>query len=94
MKTAKKLGLIILTSVFLMGLCQPLYAADNKININTASQEELMKLKYVGEKLSQRIIEYRKDHPFQKPEDLMNVKGIGKKVFGTNKDLIVVNDNQ
>jgi competence protein ComEA len=94
MKTATKIGLTILSCIFLLGLCQPLYAADNKININTASQEELMKLKYVGEKLSQRIIEYRKDHPFQKTEDLMNVKGIGKKVLSTNKDLIVVNDNQ
>lgn len=39
-----------------------------------------------------RIIEYRKDHPFEKIEDLMSVKGIGQKLFDKNKDLITVKD--
>ena len=44
-----------------------------KININTASAEELENLKQVGPNYAIRIIEYReKNGPFEKPEDIMN----------------------
>ncbi len=80
-----------MAGLLLLSFCQPLMAADSeKININTATQEELLKLKYVGEKLAEKIIEHRKDNPFQKPEDIMNVKGVGEKIFDANKDLIIV----
>jgi len=92
MKAAKKAGLIILSFVFIMGLFQTLYASGDKININTATQEELTQLKFIGEKISLKIIEYRQEHPFQKAEDLINVKGIGEKVFNANKERIVVKD--
>lgn len=91
MKQMKKISLIIMAGLSLLFFCQPLVAADvEKININSATQQELLKLKYVGEKLAEKIIEYRKDKPFQKPEDIMNVKGVGEKIFTANKDLIVV----
>ena len=62
-----------------------------KININTAPIEQLMKLERVGAKYAQRIIEYRESNgPFEKPEDIMNVPGIGKKTWEANKDRIVV----
>jgi competence protein ComEA len=52
------------------------------ININTASKELLMTLPGIGETTADRIVQYRKDHgPFTTLEDLMNVKGIGKKKF-------------
>jgi competence protein ComEA len=62
-----------------------------KININTASVDELENLKQVGPNYAVRIIEYReKNGPFEKPEDIMNVKGIGPKTFELNKEKIVV----
>ncbi len=93
MKQIKQISLMIMVGLFLLSFCHPLMAADGeKININTASQQELMKLKHVGEKLAEKIIEYRKDNPFQAPEDIMKVQGIGEKIFNTNKDIIVVKD--
>lgn len=91
----KKISLILMAGILLLSVYQPLMAADaEKVNINTASQQELSKLKYVGEKLAGKIIEYRKEKPFQKPEDLKNVKGVGDKIFNANKDIIIVKNKQ
>jgi competence protein ComEA len=35
-------------------------------------------------------MEYRKKHPFKKIEDIMNVKGIGKKIFENIKSEICI----
>jgi competence ComEA-like helix-hairpin-helix protein len=51
------------------------------ININTAPQKELMKLPGIGETLSERIIEQRKKKPFKNFDDVLAVKGIGKKTL-------------
>ena len=88
-----KRSLIFVMAVLLLAsFCQPVMAGKGKININTASTKELTKLNGVGDKMAVRIIEYRKAHPFEKIEELMNVKGIGQKVFDKNKDLITVKD--
>jgi competence protein ComEA len=67
-------------------------AEDNtKININTATVEELTALKGIGEKKAHSIVEHRKEAgPFITIEDLKNVKGVGGKIFNKIKDLIVV----
>lgn len=61
------------------------------ININTAEKEELQLLPGVGPKIAERIIEYRKNNGrFKQKEEIMEVKGIGKKRFERWKDLITV----
>lgn len=60
------------------------------ININTAGIEELVKLKGVGEKTAEKIIEYREQTPFETIEDIMNVNGIGEKKFEDIKEMICV----
>jgi len=52
----------------------------NSININTASKEMLMQLPGIGEEYAERIILFREDHgPFESVEQLVKVRGIGKK---------------
>ena len=60
------------------------------VNINTASREELMTLKGVGEKTADAIIAYREIAPFETPEEIMEVKGIGEKKYEAIKDHICV----
>ncbi len=62
-----------------------------KININTATKEELMTLKNVGESKALAIIEYRnKNGLFKTIDDLKNVSGIGDKLFESLKENITV----
>jgi competence protein ComEA len=62
-----------------------------KVNINTATAEELTVLKYVGVALAQRIVEYRKEQgAFKSPEDILKVPGVGQRVYEANKDIITV----
>ena len=62
-----------------------------KININTATLVELQELPRIGEKVAQRIIDFRKANgKFKSITDLLKVKGIGEKIFDLIKDRITV----
>ena len=62
---------------------------DGKIDINTATEQQLMLLPGVGETTAKRIIEYRtENNGFAVIEDLMKVSGIGEKKFEQMKPYI------
>lgn len=64
-----------------------------KININTATEAELMTLKGIGNQKAKRIIEYRQaGGVFKEIEDIMKIKGIKRKAFDKIKDFICVAD--
>ena len=92
MSTSKTIIALLMALIFLLIMAVPIIAADaKKININTASVEELAQLKQVGSAYAARIVEYREQNgPFKAPEDIMKVKGIGPKIYEANKDVIVV----
>ena len=100
----KRVGILVIACAVLLfsGMGLPAWAdsyegartgqvAADRININSASREELIKLKGVGPANADRIIEYREKHgPFQKAEDITKVKGIGEKKWEANRDVITV----
>ncbi len=50
---------------------------QHRVELNSASEEELMSLPGIGPALAKRIIEERTARPFESTSDLERVKGIG-----------------
>jgi competence protein ComEA len=70
---------------------QPAEETKKVVNINTATAAELARLPRVGEKLAQRIVDHRQQKgTFRRAEDLMEVKGVGEKMFQTLKPYLAV----
>jgi competence protein ComEA len=68
-------------------------APAGKVNLNTATVEQLASLPGVGASLASRIVEYRtKSGGFKNANELMNVKGIGEKNFGKLEPLVTTGD--
>ncbi len=91
--------LIPLTRALALAVALPLAAAgspktkakapNHPVNLNSATVTELMELPHVGAKTAERIIAFRKQHGgFQRPEEVMNVKGIGEKGFARLKPFL------
>lgn len=67
-------------------------SAGGKVNINTASREELKTLNGIGDTRAGSILAYRESYgPFGSIEDLMQVEGIKEGVYNKLKDDITVN---
>lgn len=65
--------------------------SDGRVNLNTATKEELMSLPGIGESKAEAIIEYReKNGRFGDISDVMNISGIKEAAFEKIKELIVV----
>lgn len=64
---------------------------DGKVNLNTASKEELKSLPGVGESKAGSIISYRESNGgFQSIEDIMQIPGIKEGLFEQIKDFIKI----
>jgi competence protein ComEA len=62
-----------------------------KINVNTATVEELDKLNGIGPSKAEAIVRYREEHgPFQSVEDIAQVPGIGAKTVEKFREQITV----
>lgn len=68
---------LIVTGLTVAG--QQIFAAEDCIDINTASAQELEKIVHIGASRAQQIINLRTQKPFESIEDLVRVKGIGEK---------------
>ncbi len=90
---SRKRFLSLFVAIILVAALVPVAIAEEqaKINLNTASAEDLIQIKGIGEKYAQRIVEYReKNGPFGQVEDIMKVKGIGSKKFESIKESVKV----
>jgi comEA protein len=68
-------------------------APSGKINLNSATAEQLTAVPGIGEKLASRIVEYRqKNGSFKNVQELMNVKGVGEKSFGKLEPFLSTGD--
>ena len=66
-------------------------ASAEKVNLNSATAEQLQTLPGIGPATAKSIIEYRaKVGKFNRIEEIINVKGVGEKKFQKIKDRLVV----
>ena len=68
--------------------------SSEKIDINTATVDQLELLPHIGTKTAQAIIAYRAQHgPFKRVDDLTKVRGIGEKTFEELKKHIILEED-
>ena len=83
--------LFTLLVIFLFVSGNAMSQGIEKVDLNLGDSASLQELPGIGPAMALRIIEYRETKgPFERIEDLMEVKGIGEKRFLNLQDLIVV----
>ena len=92
-RIAKSLRLVAAAAALLLAVATvPAFAAEGgKVNVNSASVEQLQLLPRIGPAVAQRIVEHReKNGDFKSAEDLMLVRGIGESTFDLLKPYVAV----
>jgi competence protein ComEA len=69
-------------------------AQEQRVDLNAASAEELATLPGIGPAKAKAIVEYRAKQKFSTAEELMQVQGVGAKLFEQLKDRITVGSAQ
>jgi competence protein ComEA len=64
--------------------------AAGVVNLNNASEEQLEFLPGIGPQKARAIVEHRRAHPFHKTDELLKVKGIGRKTFGRLRPYLTI----
>lgn len=85
------LALVALVASAMLGVSamQP----EEPININTATEEQLTELPRIGEVTAARIVKWREENgPFGSTEELMNVQGIGERLYERIRPHVTVED--
>jgi competence protein ComEA len=84
-------GLTISAVSVLAQKTSPGTTSTEKINLNSATAEQLQSLPGIGPSIAKSILEHRtKVGKFNRIEEIINVKGIGEKKFQKIKDRLVV----
>ena len=80
---------LVSSAMFAVSAIQP----EEPININTATVEELTALPRIGEVTGTRIVKWREENgPFTSTEELMNVQGIGERLYERIRPHVTVED--
>lgn len=70
------------------------FEPDNRLDINSAGTRELESLPGIGPVLARRIVEFRaKNPPFRRIEEILIIRGIGRRKFEALRDRIRVADS-
>ncbi len=64
--------------------------SDGVVNLNSAPEEKLTLLPGIGPAKARAILEHRRAHPFRRVDELVKVKGIGRKLFGNVRHYVSV----
>ncbi len=83
----------LLALMLIVGFSGMGFADTGKVDLNAATSKELQQLPGIGKGLAKRIVDYRTSNgPFKNVEELMQVKGIGKKTFAKMKERLALGD--
>ncbi len=75
-------------------LCVTLEQSDLRVDLRHPALEDLIALPGIGESKARAIVQYAENPGFSRREELMNVRGIGKKLFEGMLPYLIPLDNE